>query len=101
MTDYSGAEKFILQKLESELPKNLSYHAINHTLDVLEAALRIAAGEGITDEEELKLLRVAVLIHDAGFILSIRGTKKKAVRWPVNFFHHSALMKNSSGLFLG
>ena len=78
MTDYSGAEKFILQKLESELPKNLSYHAMNHTHDVLEAALRIAANEGITDEEELKLLRVAVLFHDAGFIYIYKGHEEKS-----------------------
>jgi uncharacterized protein len=78
MTDYSGAEKFILQKLESELPKNLSYHAIHHTLDTLEAALRIAASEGITGEEELKLLRIAVLFHDAGFIYVYKGHEDKS-----------------------
>lgn len=78
MTDYSGAEKFILQKLKSELPQNLSYHAINHTYDVLEAALRIAAGEGITNEEELKLLRIAVLFHDAGFIHIYKGHEEKS-----------------------
>ena len=78
MTDYTAAEKFILHKLESELPKNLSYHAIQHTLEVLAAALKIAGGEGVTDEEELKLLRIASLFHDAGFIYTYKGHEEKS-----------------------
>src|ERR1041385_5974927 len=73
MADYSAAENFILKKLESELPKNLTYHGVHHMFDVLNAALEIAANEGIINPEDLKLLRVAVLFHDAGFIHVYKG----------------------------
>ncbi len=66
MNNYSPEEKFILQKLETELPGNLTYHGIHHTLDVLNAALKIAKEENVS-EAEIKLLRIAVLFHDAGF----------------------------------
>lgn len=85
MTDFPAAEKFILQKLESELPKNLSYHALHHTLDVLDAAMKIAASEGITNEEELRLLRIAVLFHDAGFIYTYKGHEEKSCEMALEF----------------
>jgi predicted metal-dependent HD superfamily phosphohydrolase len=72
MPDFPGAEQFIFEKISRELPSNLSYHAVHHTLDVLAAAMRIAAAEGL-DEEEVKLLRVAVYFHDAGFISTYKG----------------------------
>ncbi|MEO6187640.1 MAG: HD domain-containing protein [Ginsengibacter sp.] len=67
MKDFSPAEEFILKKLKTELPENLCYHGFHHTLDVLEAAMKIAESENL-DAEEIKLLRIAVLYHDAGFI---------------------------------
>jgi hypothetical protein len=77
MTDYAAAENFILKRLESELPKDLSYHGMHHMLDVLNAALEIAAAEGITNEEELKILRIGALLHDVGFIYKYQGHEEK------------------------
>lgn len=65
--DFAGAEKFILAKLETELPTSLTYHNIDHIHDVLAAAVRIAQVESI-DEGEMALLRIAALYHDSGFI---------------------------------
>jgi len=67
------AEAFILSKLRSELSDTLYYHCLHHTLDVAEAAERIAKAEGINDSEELTLLRTAALFHDAGFITTYKG----------------------------
>jgi uncharacterized protein len=66
LNNYSPEEKFILQKLENELPGNLTYHGLHHTLDVFNAALEIAKEENISEAEK-RLLRIAVLFHDAGF----------------------------------
>jgi uncharacterized protein len=101
MTDYSAAEKFILQKVERELPKNLSYHAIHHTHDVLEAALRIAASEGITNEEELKLLRIAVLFHDAGFIYVYKGHEEKGCGMAREFLPSFGFNEEQLGIICG
>lgn len=61
------ASQFILQKLENELPKNLTYHNLAHTKEVVEAAMRIGKEENIT-EKEMELLRAAALFHDSGWI---------------------------------
>ncbi len=76
MDNFSSAEKFILQKLESELPSNLTYHGLHHTLDVLNAALEIAKRQNL-NETEIRLLRIAMLYHDAGFIGIYKNHEKK------------------------
>ena len=72
MNTYSPEEKFILEKLDKELPANLTYHGLHHTLDVLNAALKIAKSENLS-LNEIRLLRIAILYHDAGFTLSYKN----------------------------
>ena len=73
---YNRSEKFLMDKLQKELPKNLYYHGPHHTIDVCEAVERIAKGEGIKGEE-LFLLKTAALYHDAGFI---KPNRSKALK---------------------
>ncbi|NVK66470.1 MAG: hypothetical protein HWE22_17900 [Flavobacteriales bacterium] len=65
--NYYKAERHIIQLLEKRLSKNLHYHSIAHTKDVVSAVERIALLEGVTDEG-LFLLKSAATYHDAGFI---------------------------------
>ncbi len=66
--DYASAIHYAMNRLERELPSWLTYHALAHTRDdVLLAAERLAAGEGIVGEP-LHLLRVAAAFHDIGFV---------------------------------
>jgi uncharacterized protein len=65
--EYGQAELFIVSMLEKELSSALLYHNKDHTLDVLDAAMKISAAEKVP-EEDVRLLRIAVLFHDAGFI---------------------------------
>jgi TolB-like protein/Tfp pilus assembly protein PilF/HD superfamily phosphodiesterase len=74
--DYDGAEKFILSKLANELPPTLHYHNLAHTRDVVEAAMQIAGQEGLS-ENDTKLLRVAALFHDCGFIYSPKNHEER------------------------
>ena len=67
--NFEGATQFILQKLENELPENLTYHNLAHTKEVYEAAIRIGKDENISDEE-MKLLKIAALYHDSGWTFS-------------------------------
>lgn len=66
MNTYSPEEKSILQTLKNGLPGDLTYHGLHHTLDVFTAAMKIAEEENLS-ENEIKLLRIATLYHDAGF----------------------------------
>jgi len=71
-TDYYAAEKHVSEMLESEMP-NLPYHNIDHVKDVLAASLVIAEQEQVTPDE-LKIIRLAVLLHDIGFIRSVKDS---------------------------
>jgi adenylate cyclase len=66
---FSDLEEAIMERLENELPKDIYYHNVKHTIDVVTQAEIIARGEGVS-EEELLLLKTAALMHDTGFILS-------------------------------
>jgi len=64
---YSEAEQYIIDLLGKGLPQSLTYHGVHHTLDVFNAAIPIAGYYQINGAE-LKLLRIAALYHDAGFL---------------------------------
>ena len=65
--NYYKAERHIMKLLEQKLSKQLHYHSIAHTKDVVSAAERIALLEGVTDEG-LFVLKSAATYHDAGFV---------------------------------
>ena len=65
--NYYKAERHIVKTLEKGLSKNLHYHSIAHTKDVVNSVERIALSEGVTDEG-LFLLKSAASYHDAGFV---------------------------------
>lgn len=69
--DTQAAKTYILAKLKSELHPDRTYHCLEHTLDVYASAIGIAEQEGITGED-LVLLKIAALYHDAGF--TVRNT---------------------------
>ncbi len=73
--DFVSAEKQIIDSLEGKMPK-LQYHNIDHIYDVLNAAVMIAENEKVS-EDEIKLLRLAALYHDAGFIHSPKNHEEK------------------------
>ena len=66
MRQFQQIKKLILGKLEKELPARLNYHNLHHTVDVLQAAERIAVEES-TPVDEKELLLTAALFHDTGF----------------------------------
>lgn len=64
---YSKVKHFIIKKLKKELPQNLFYHGLKHSLDVCDVASGIALKENM-DEKDIELIKVAALFHDSGFI---------------------------------
>src|SRR5690606_12261638 len=65
-------KEFILEKLERELSKNLTYHNVEHILDVYQTSVEYARLEDI-NQEETTLLKTASLFHDSGFIVQAEG----------------------------
>ncbi|WP_454803297.1 YitT family protein [Mucilaginibacter phyllosphaerae] len=62
--------KYILDRLRNELPKHFYYHNIDHTIDIYHSAAAIAKQENI-DEDHTRLLLVAALYHDSGYLTRI------------------------------
>ncbi len=72
MRNFKEVEQHIVGILKRELPNNLYYHGLHHTMDVLRSAEQIGKHEKLSQEEML-LLKVAVLYHDAGFTKTYRN----------------------------
>ena len=69
LIQFTDIQEIILDKLERELPDNLFYHNVKHTVDVVTEVELIGWGEGCSDEEIL-ILKTAGLFHDAGHTIS-------------------------------
>lgn len=65
--EFEALEKYVVNLLEENLSKDLTYHCIEHTLDVMESAIRIAQMEGVNGHD-LCLIKTAALFHDIGFV---------------------------------
>lgn len=74
---FEQVEQFMLNKLQSELPQHLSYHSVSHVKDVMQAAMHIAAQEGVSEEDKTLLL-TAALFHDSGFLFGAQEHERKS-----------------------
>lgn len=77
--DFEHMRNDIINHLKSNLPEDIIYHDLQHTLNVEKAAIRLGRLEGLT-EEEMLLLRTAALYHDAGFIYTYHRNELHGVR---------------------
>ncbi len=64
--------------LKEGLPDTLTYHNVDHMLDVCFHSLTIADQEGITDNPTLTNLTLAALYHDTGFLHIYQGHEEKS-----------------------
>jgi uncharacterized protein len=78
--DFEIAKTKILEKLKGLDPR-LTYHNVEHTLDVLNQCLRIADEEGVFNQRELLLLKYAALYHDIGFLEKYSGHEEKGCEY--------------------
>jgi HD superfamily phosphodiesterase len=66
---YEKAYAFLINKLEKELPRNITYHNVQHTKNVIKAAKYLGEREKISPQD-MVLLKTAALFHDSGFVKS-------------------------------
>ena len=67
MQGYRTLRKQVLTNLEANLPSSLTYHALDHTLDVLNVCNQYIRREQLPEEERY-LLRAGAIVHDMGFL---------------------------------
>ena len=80
MLSFPEIKKQVIRELTSKLSPGLTYHNVDHTLDVLKQAELIAGKEGITNEEDLLLIKISALYHDIGFINVYSGHEEESCR---------------------
>ena len=71
MLKFMDIQEEVLDYLERKLPENLYYHNIKHTIDVTTEVELIGWAEGVS-EEDILLLKLAALFHDAGHTVSYK-----------------------------
>lgn len=69
---FMDLQEIVLDMLEEHLPKNLYYHNIKHTIDVITEVELIGWAEGL-NEEQILLLKVAALFHDVGHTVDYKN----------------------------
>ena len=74
---FGDLEEFILDRLRTELPSELYYHNVNHTIDVVTRVEILGRAEKLTDEE-LLLVKTAALLHDTGFLFQCENHEENS-----------------------
>jgi uncharacterized protein len=67
MKGYLSLRKYVLNKLKADLPEHLTYHGIEHTMDVLNVCEQYIRRLNLGEEERF-LLRIGAVVHDMGFL---------------------------------
>ena len=78
--NFPEVQQFVLNLLNKELPDNLYYHGVHHTLDVCNAIEELSFQENLTGTD-LQLLRTAAVMHDVGFIQQYIENEPLAVQF--------------------
>ena len=86
-------EKRVIDKLR-QLKPDLTYHCLDHTLDVLEQAERIAREENVSDKRDIDLLKIAALYHDTGFLQTYAQHERRSVEIFLNDFRDSGMSED-------
>lgn len=63
---FEEAEKFVKKLLAERLKPEFTFHNLQHTLNVMDAASQLSVLEKVSDKEK-EIVRLAALFHDTGF----------------------------------
>ncbi len=77
MINLPAIHDHVVAMLKAGLAETLTYHSVDHTLDVYTQCLAIAQAEGIKDADTLEKLQVAALYHDCGFLYVYQQHEEK------------------------
>nr|WP_262505028.1 HD domain-containing protein [Saccharicrinis fermentans] len=69
LIQFLDIQEEVLDMMEQNLPENLFYHNIKHTIDVVTEVELIGWAEGLS-EEEILMVKLAALFHDSGHVIS-------------------------------
>ena len=73
-------KRIISEKITAEIPANLTYHGLHHTLDVYESCNDYVKRMNISPEDAY-LLRTAALTHDIGIITTYSDHEAEGIKY--------------------
>jgi hypothetical protein len=76
--DIEGLKRRVILLLTNDLDARLAYHNLEHTLDVYDAAIRLAEMEDV-NKKDLPVLQATALLHDIGMLREYIGHEEKSV----------------------
>ncbi len=77
-------EEYVLKIFEHDLPPNLHYHDLNHTMSVRNTALTLGAHYEIGDAN-MEAMEIAALLHDTGYVKAYTGHEEVSGELAVAF----------------
>ena len=80
------AKAFAENLIRNDFPDSLEYHDIEHTWDVVKAAVEIGEHSGL-GKEELEMLELAAWFHDLGYRNSLDDHETHSAEIAQNFLH--------------
>ena len=70
--------EYVVSLLSTELPDNITYHSIGHTIDVVTSCLEIAKEQDLSDQET-EIVEIAAWFHDVGYADTCKGHEESGV----------------------
>lgn len=78
------AEEYASRMILERSPRQNMYHSLEHTKDVVNAAIEIAKGENLSNEG-LEIVTLAAWFHDLGYIEKTSGHEEISAMFASNF----------------
>lgn len=75
---------YAIKVLTKNLPDDMTYHSINHTLDVVNSAEEIAEEQHLSEEEK-EVILIAAWFHDIGYTEGVESHEKNGARMAQEF----------------
>ncbi|WP_109830235.1 HD domain-containing protein [Reichenbachiella versicolor] len=88
------AEKYASSLLRSKLSKDVLYHTLEHTLDVVSSASEIGSNSGLS-KGEMEIVLLASWFHDTGYTLGPEDHEAKSVEIFNEFAHENGIEEDS------
>lgn len=86
-------EKYSSDLIKMKSSKNLVYHAIEHTWQIVKNAEIIGARENL-NEEEMSILLTSAWFHDTGYIKKYQGHEEESITLATNFLNSKNVDKD-------
>jgi uncharacterized protein len=77
---YTQAFEYALAQLEHKLPDFLTYHNYFHTVREVLPAARLLAQECGQPDEDIRLLEIAAVYHDIGYLYDIQDHERAGIK---------------------